>query len=221
MLDPRTSRTDYWTQPAPRVAAGVGIDPAAATMAQPTFPTIARPPAAPEYAWSNEPVVVDEPARAVHSPRLLRPLAAAGAGAGVVAAVAATLFVVFSGSATARQVTPPNATVTTPAAHVAASTAVDTTPAPARTTHSTHTHQQSPGASVEQSAPSQPTQQSQPSQPTTDYSQPRHDTSQSHWTFFRPHFDSSESHEGSHYSRGHRDQSTDRHSFDPSSDGQE
>ncbi|MDO3636358.1 hypothetical protein Q2100_11440, partial [Mycolicibacterium sp. KC 300] len=86
--DPNT-RTESWWNPPTRPAGVYRFEPAAATAAQPT-PALAAPP---PYAWSAESVAVEYPTPP-RATRSLRP-AALIAGAGGVAAIAATLALVF------------------------------------------------------------------------------------------------------------------------------
>jgi hypothetical protein len=230
MLDYQSrSRTDNWPQPGTRPAAVPEADPAAATMAWPAAATIAwpaattmaRPAVAPAYACSADPVTADDPAPVKRWSRLVRLVTFACAGAGVAAAVAATLVVVFGGPTktaevssldAATAVAPAQATTTAPPTPVAvpmaspAPTAVPTTRlSAAPRLQARHSVSSSTLTPVQVSAPQpstttwaeptegQPHDDQRQQQHVTQW-QPWHDTTQPAWNWylFQPHFDRSQ-----------------------------
>lgn len=210
------NQTTRWWQEPTRAAAVPGFDPAAATTMAWQAATATPPIATPEYAWSAESADADHPAKTNRGQRLRRPAGLAVAGAGAVAAVAAALFVVFSGS-TSTAVSSPNASTpiaSTPVAHVVpAPTATPPPPAPKVAPTLTATEASQPQASHRRPCPptaahhqSAPAPAPQPPSTTGNDAQqvqpgyqwlPWHGNFHHNWNFFRPHFDRSEHHFGS------------------------
>ncbi|MGH3645458.1 MAG: hypothetical protein ACRDUX_41335 [Mycobacterium sp.] len=221
MLDyhPR-SNTENWWEPQTRPAYVPGTDSSAATMAHKTAATMAQQVAAPDYAWSAEPVVAEYPMPDERSRRLLRPAVVACAVAAV--AAAAALVVVLNGPTETVAVSTPNAS--TPIAHPQAA-ATAPAPKPAKATTSSTTQQ------VHHSQPSHFPQYQQPtSQPSSTASddtgeqQPHQWQSWQNsslpswnWQFLRPHFNTWERHDRDQRNDQRSEQSQ-HHHFDSSTD---
>lgn len=172
--------------------------------------------AAPEYAWSAEPVAAVA-ADAVATPRrrLLHPVAAIAAGGGVIAAVAAGLVVALGGHSTPSP-TAASHPATTAVNTRAAAAPTEPAPAPAAPTQSAPAPMNPTPVAHRQASrtitPPPATQTYTPAPPTTDNSDnsewseqhsqqwqpPRYDTDTYnsrpswHWNFFRSHDNDSE-----------------------------
>jgi hypothetical protein len=222
MLDYHSrSNTENWWEPQTRPAYVPAPDSAAATMAHKTAATVAQQVAAPDYAWSAEPVVAEYPMPDERSRRLLRPAVIACAVAAV--AAAAALVVVFNGPTKTVAVSTPN--VSTPIAHTQAA---GTAPAPKRapasapasskssTTQQVHHSQASHSSQYQQPiSQSSSTASDDTGEQQTHQWQPWHDSSLPswNWQFLRPHFNTSERHD-----RDQRSEQSQHHHFDSSID---
>lgn len=204
---PQTQVNDWWQ---------ANTSPAPVRQIDSTDPTAMGQAAAPEYAWSAEPVMpTADDAAATPRRRLLHPVAAIAAGGGVIAAVAAGLVVVLGGHSTPSPTAashPATTAVNTQAA-AAPTQPTPTQPAPTRSVPAPMnptlvTHRQASRTVT----PPPATQTYLPTPPTTDNSEwneqhtqqwqpPRYDTDDSdtdnsrpswHWNFFRSHDNDSE-----------------------------